>query len=328
MESTQSLVLGLYWRTSPWYNLNCTEGGGEIPPPLTPETAFQSVRGLGQRFATGGTARWVKVSAHARIGRRSGASMRSHAASLFGAYTRPQRSHAPSNRAACCEVGALTRASLTRGEAAEDAFTAGNEEFVKENWRAALEHFSAAVELDGSKTEYHLHKAAALCKLGSYSDAVAVCDQVIGREGGNAKAYLRKGMALVGCGDLSAARGALEAGQALDASNRSFATWLKKCGDAPAPGTGSGGSAPGNVGKHDTELEGLLAAHGAQGYAVMETVVEFLARRTSVSSRAMCCAMCTWTENLPLCSCETCPHGHNTDEAQLHAHIHACAHRR
>ena len=206
-----------------------------------------------------------------------------------------------------CEVGALTRASLTRGEAAEDAFTAGNEEFVKENWRAALEHFSAAVELDGSKTEYHLHKAAALCKLGSYSEAVAVCDQVIGREGGNAKAYLRKGMALVGCGDLSAARGALEAGQALDASNRSFATWLKKCGDAPAPGTESGGGAPGNIGKHDTELEGLLAAHGAQGYAVMETVVEFLARRTSVFSRALCCAVCTWTENLPLCSCGHMP---------------------
>ena len=244
--------------------------------------------------------------------------------SVWGVHA-PARSHAPSNRAACCEVGALTRASLTRGEAAEDAFTAGNEEFVKENWRAALEHFSAAVELDGSKTEYHLHKAAALCKLGSYSEAVAVCDQVIGREGGNAKAYLRKGMALVGCGDLSAARGALEAGQALDASNRSFATWLKKCGDAPAPGPESGGGAPGNVGKHDTELEGLLAAHGAQGYAVMETVVEFLARRTSVFSRAMCCAMCMWTENLPSC---TCPHEHNTDKAQLHAHIHACAHRR
>ena len=28
-----SLAPGLYWRTSPWYNLNCTEGGGRICTP-------------------------------------------------------------------------------------------------------------------------------------------------------------------------------------------------------------------------------------------------------------------------------------------------------
>ena len=75
-----------------------------------------------------------------------------------------------------------------------------------------------------------------------------------------------------GGSDLSQARQVLETGQALDANNRSFATWLKKCGDAP----------PTNIGKHDEALAALLAAHEQQGYALMETVVEFLSRKTSV----------------------------------------------
>ena len=33
MDSTQSLVPGLYGRTSPWYKLNCTDGGCRICPP-------------------------------------------------------------------------------------------------------------------------------------------------------------------------------------------------------------------------------------------------------------------------------------------------------
>ena len=33
VDSTQSLVPGLYWKTSPWYNLNCTEGGCRICTP-------------------------------------------------------------------------------------------------------------------------------------------------------------------------------------------------------------------------------------------------------------------------------------------------------
>ena len=36
VDSTQSLVPGLYWKTSPWYNLNCTKGLGGIHP--VPET--------------------------------------------------------------------------------------------------------------------------------------------------------------------------------------------------------------------------------------------------------------------------------------------------
>jgi tetratricopeptide (TPR) repeat protein len=117
-------------------------------------------------------------------------------------------------------------ATDTGSAGAEEAFTAGNEEFVKENWKAALEHFAKAAEIGASaallpsllhvvrvqgrpltlrilepaKSEYHLHKAAAMCKLGTYSQAIAVCDEVIAKEPANAKAHLRKGMALVSSG--------------------------------------------------------------------------------------------------------------------------------
>jgi len=55
--------------------------------------------------------------------------------------------------------------------AAEEAFTLGNEEFVKENWKAALEHFSRAADLNQAKSEYALHKAAAMCKVNVYTNA-------------------------------------------------------------------------------------------------------------------------------------------------------------
>ena len=163
--------------------------------------------------------------------------------------------------------------------AAEEAFAQGNEEFVKENWKGALEAFSRAADLDPSKSEYHLHKAAAMCKTGAYSQAVAVCDEVIGKEPRNAKAFLRKGMALVSSGELSTAAQVLQEGQALDPSNKSFASWLKKCGDAAAPASACTNA---NLGKHDAELAALLAAHGSQGFALMETVVEYLSRNTNM----------------------------------------------
>ena len=167
----------------------------------------------------------------------------------------------------------------TRMRAAEEAFAQGNEEFVKENWKGALEAFSRAADLDPSKSEYHLHKAAAMCKMGAYSQAVTVCDEVIGKEPRNAKAFLRKGMALVSSGELSTAAQVLQEGQGLDPSNKSFASWLKKCGDVAAPASACTNA---NLGKHDAELAALLAAHGSQGFALMETVVEYLSRNTNM----------------------------------------------
>ncbi|KAJ1494849.1 hypothetical protein T484DRAFT_1764382 [Baffinella frigidus] len=163
-------------------------------------------------------------------------------------------------------------------EESEKAFLAGNEEFVNQNWSVALDHFNRALELEPGRVEFLLHKAAALTKMGSLAEAVTTCETAIEKEPHNAKAYLRLGMALVQKGDLAAARKVLEHGQELDPKNKSFAPQIKKCGDAGL----EAGPVAGNLerGKHDAALEAMLEAHGQQGYALLDTTMHFLQRKT------------------------------------------------
>lgn len=132
--------------------------------------------------------------------------------------------------------------------------------------------------------------------MGAYSQAVAVCDEVLAKEPSNAKAFLRKGMALVSSGELSQAAQVLEAGQALDAGNRSFATWLKKCGDAPRAAPENMGTNA-NVGKHDAELAVLLDAHGNQGCAFVLWWV------CGCEKRVLSAAVVRWWWNVVVRSC-------------------------
>lgn len=155
------------------------------------------------------------------------------------------------------------------------AFEEGNEEFVKENWQAALQSFSKACELNPQQPDYLLHKAAALSKLSRHGEAIVVCDEAIKLDPKSAKAFLRKGMALLNSGNGDQARVVLEQGAAIDPDNKSFASWLKKC-PPPAAGTNL------EIGKHDQVLGALLEAHNRQGAAVLETVMEHLSRETQL----------------------------------------------
>eukprot|EP00961_Rhodomonas_salina_P104688 1409208-Rhodomonas_salina.2 len=140
------------------------------------------------------------------------------------------------------------------------AFEEGNEEFVKENWQAALQSFSKACELNPQQPDYLLHKAAALSKLSRHGEAIVVCDEAIKLDPKSAKAFLRKGMALLNSGNGDQARVVLEQGAAIDPDNKSFASWLKKC-PPPAAGTNL------EIGKHDqvhdTRCSALLTNHMA-----------------------------------------------------------------
>ena len=59
VDSTQSLVPGLYWKTSPWYNLNCTKGLGGIHP--VPETWFD-----GSKDSSGATYQAISINTDGR----------------------------------------------------------------------------------------------------------------------------------------------------------------------------------------------------------------------------------------------------------------------
>ena len=172
---------------------------------------------------------------------------------------------------------------LIMGVGVDAEFALGNEEFVKEDWAKALLHFTRASELDPSKAEYVLHKAAALTKMNEFDRAAQACDQAMKLEPQNPKCYLRKGMALVQKGDLAAARAALETGQRMDPSSKSFQTWLKKCGDAPAAPAAA--AAPPQIGQHDAQLQSLYSVHGDQVYPMVETMFDFFKRKTDFFDR-------------------------------------------
>ena len=59
VDSTQSLVPCLYWKTSPWYNLNCTKGLGGIHP--VPETWFD-----GSKDSSGATYQAISINTDGR----------------------------------------------------------------------------------------------------------------------------------------------------------------------------------------------------------------------------------------------------------------------
>ena len=103
-------------------------------------------------------------------------------------------------------------------------------------------------------------------QLGSLDPAIACCDKAISLEPNNSKGYLRKGMALVQQGNLDLARQVLTTGQSLDPNNKSFGTWLGKCGQSNA-------AVPNKLlGNCDDTLSSLFEAHGQQGYPMIETV--------------------------------------------------------
>lgn len=91
-------------------------------------------------------------------------------------------------------------------------------------------------------------------------------------------------MAQVQKGDLEAARASLETGHHMDPGNKSFQTWIKKCGDASAASAAAPAAAS-QIGAHDALLRGLFAAHGDQVYPLVETVFEFLKRDTDFFDR-------------------------------------------
>ena len=77
-------------------------------------------------------------------------------------------------------------------------------------------------------------------------------------------------MVLVQQGNLDLARQTLTQGQALDPSNKSFSTWIAKCGDA-----GPAAAPNKQLGQCDEALLPIFEAHGQQGYPLIETVYIF-----------------------------------------------------
>ncbi|XP_056290076.1 small glutamine-rich tetratricopeptide repeat-containing protein beta [Pseudoliparis swirei] len=81
-------------------------------------------------------------------------------------------------------------------ERAEQLKNEGNNHMKEENYRCAVECYTAAIDLDLRNAVYYCNRAAAHSKLGSYRDATADCERAIGIDPAYSKAYGRMGLAL------------------------------------------------------------------------------------------------------------------------------------
>ncbi|ROL01532.1 Small glutamine-rich tetratricopeptide repeat-containing protein alpha [Anabarilius grahami] len=76
---------------------------------------------------------------------------------------------------------------------AEHLKTDGNNQMKVENFSAAVEFYSKAIQLNPQNAVYYCNRAAAYSKLGNYAGAVQDCERAIGIDPNYSKAYGRMG---------------------------------------------------------------------------------------------------------------------------------------
>ena len=77
--------------------------------------------------------------------------------------------------------------------AAQELFSKGTTAFVDEDHTAALEHFSSAIELDGTNPDFFVKRSATLTKLDRFEEALEDADTALKLDPENARAHFRKG---------------------------------------------------------------------------------------------------------------------------------------
>jgi suppressor of G2 allele of SKP1 len=118
---------------------------------------------------------------------------------------------------------------MSRVVSAEDALKTANSLFVDENFEGALENYDLAISLDDSAVDAYLKRSQCHIKLQNFTDALADAQKAISLAPNNAKAYFRKGIACFELEEFETALAAFEKGSALDTSDSSFKSWIRKC---------------------------------------------------------------------------------------------------
>ncbi|XP_052466075.1 small glutamine-rich tetratricopeptide repeat-containing protein alpha-like isoform X2 [Carassius gibelio] len=145
---------------------------------------------------------------------------------------------------------------------AEHLKTDGNDQMKVENYSAAVEFYSKAIQLNPQNAVYYCNRAAAYSKLGNYAGAVQDCERAIGIDPNYSKAYGRMGLALASLNKHSEAVSYYKKAMELDPDNDTYKANLQiaeqKIKEAqPSPAGGLGG----------VELAGLLSNPGFMNIA-------------------------------------------------------------
>ncbi|XP_026076788.1 small glutamine-rich tetratricopeptide repeat-containing protein alpha-like isoform X1 [Carassius auratus] len=156
-------------------------------------------------------------------------------------------------------IGSPTEEQLAE---AEHLKTDGNDQMKVENYSAAVEFYSKAIQLNPQNAVYYCNRAAAYSKLGNYAGAVQDCERAIGIDPNYSKAYGRMGLALASLNKHSEAVSYYKKAMELDPDNDTYKANLQiaeqKIKEAqPSPAGGLGG----------VELAGLLSNPGFMNIA-------------------------------------------------------------
>uniref|UniRef100_A0A673IQR3 Small glutamine-rich tetratricopeptide repeat-containing protein alpha n=1 Tax=Sinocyclocheilus rhinocerous TaxID=307959 RepID=A0A673IQR3_9TELE len=144
---------------------------------------------------------------------------------------------------------------------AEHLKTDGNDQMKVENFSAAVEFYSKAIQLNPQNAVYFCNRAAAYSKLGNYAGAVQDCERAIGIDPNYSKAYGRMGLALASLNKYSEAVSFYKKALELDPDNDTYKANLQiaeqKMEGQPSPAGGLGG----------VDLAGLLSNPGFMNMA-------------------------------------------------------------
>uniref|UniRef100_A0A8C2E8C0 Small glutamine-rich tetratricopeptide repeat-containing protein alpha n=1 Tax=Cyprinus carpio TaxID=7962 RepID=A0A8C2E8C0_CYPCA len=105
---------------------------------------------------------------------------------------------------------------------AERLKTDGNDQMKVENFSAAVEFYSKAIQLNPQNAVYYCNRAAAYSKLGNYAGAVQDCERAIGIDPNYSKAYGRMGLALASLNKYSEAVSYYKKALELDPDNDTY----------------------------------------------------------------------------------------------------------
>ncbi|XP_053490794.1 small glutamine-rich tetratricopeptide repeat-containing protein alpha [Ictalurus furcatus] len=144
---------------------------------------------------------------------------------------------------------------------AEQLKSDGNDQMKVENFSAAVEFYSKAIQINPQNAVYYCNRAAAYSKLGNYAGAVRDCECAIGIDPNYSKAYGRMGLALSSLNKHTEAVGYYKKALELDPENETYKSNLKlaeqKMKETPSPTGGMGG----------VDLAGLLSNPGFMSMA-------------------------------------------------------------
>ncbi|XP_043344933.1 small glutamine-rich tetratricopeptide repeat-containing protein beta isoform X3 [Cervus elaphus] len=103
----------------------------------------------------------------------------------------------------------------------------GNNHMKEENYAAAVDCYTQAIELDPNNAVYYCNRAAAQSKLGHYTDAIKDCEKAIAIDSKYSKAYGRMGLALTAMNKFQEAVTSYQKALDLDPENDSYKSNLK-----------------------------------------------------------------------------------------------------